>query len=78
MQVHIQTTSAMILIEDGHISVYLLILLSVFKSSANIEIQQIPTRNTELGKDAPSSFFLIITQNGKIVYIKKNSLYCVN
>lgn len=68
----------MILREDGHISVYLLILLSVFKSSVNNEIQQIPTRNTELGKDAPSSFFLVITQNGKIDYIKKNSLYCVN
>lgn len=35
MQVHIQTTFAMILIEDEHISVYLLILLSVFKSSVN-------------------------------------------
>lgn len=56
------------------ISVYLLILLSVFKSSGNTKIQQIPTRNTELGKDAPSSFLLIIIQNGKIVYIKKFTL----
>lgn len=56
---------------------YLLILLLAFKSSVTIEIVQIPIQEkTGLVKGIPSSFFLIITENSKIFYIKKFILPC--
>lgn len=80
MQVHIQCTFAMVLIEDGLKSGYLLISLSVFKSSINTEnIAHSHTRNTGLVKDVPSSSFLIITQKWQDgLHFLKNALYCVN